>query len=111
MTPEESRKRYLKRRSEYQKRYRQKHPEKVAALQAASYRRRASYYKAINKAWHKNHPEAIREIQRRYRARRDPTMAKTYYLRSKERMKKWVALNRERIKINQKRWRDRNAAQ
>jgi len=94
--------------SEDQKRYRQKYPEKVAAAQAAAYRKRAAYYKALNKAWRKNNPDAVREIQRRYRARRDPAMNKADYLRSKEKKKQYAALNKERIKINQKRWRQRN---
>ena len=94
--------------NESQKRYRQRYPEKVAAAQAASYRANAAYYNEVNKAWHKNNPDAMREIQRRYRARRDPSMSKNDYLRTKESRKKYAALNKERIYINQKRYRDRN---
>lgn len=106
MTPEQRHK-----HCEYQNRYRQRHPEKAAASKAASYRANAAYYNAINKAWRKNNPEAAKEIQRRYKARRDPSMSKADYLRSKETKKKWAALNKDKIKITQKRWRDRNPVQ
>lgn len=104
LTPEERRQRH----NESQQRYRRKHPEKVAAASASAYRKRATYYKACNKAWVKNNPEAFREIQRRYKACRDPSMSKADYFRNKEAKKKWATLNKDKIKINQKRWRDRN---
>ena len=94
--------------NESQKRYRQRYPERAAAASAASYRKRAAYYNAVNKLWRKNNPEAAREITRRYMARRDPSMSKNNYLRTKESRKKWAAANKDKIKINQKRWRERN---
>jgi len=94
--------------AEYQKRYRERYPAKVAACKAASYRANAAYYKEKNKAWAKNNREACRDIQRLYRARRDPSMAKADYLRSKERVKKWVSANKERAKAIHKAWRGRN---
>ena len=95
----------------YAKLYRQRHPEKVAAAQAAAYRKNTAYYNEHNKAWVKNNPEAFKKIQNRYRQKYPERVAAsraTWYRANKERVKAWAALNKDKIKINQKRWNDRN---